>query len=928
MTTTYTPMIQQYLGVKADYPDAFLFFRLGDFYEMFFEDAVLASRELEITLTKRAGGGEDKIPMCGVPYHSASQYIRKLIEKGYKVAICEQVEDPKEAKGVVRREVVQVITPGTLMEDSMLKDRENNFILFLAKHEDRFALVACDLSTGEVSATQASELQTLAEEAQPYNAAEIVLGEGFSTADQQQVKSYCPQSSVGFTAERGQRHAIPISKTDEVTSQKEAEGQVENLLSAIPKQQQTGAIIQCVQLLQSYLEDTQKRSVGHLQPVQLYQTHSFLHLDPSSRRNLELTETIRAQSKKGSLLWLLDETSTAMGGRLIKKWIQRPLMDQKLIDERLDAVQLFLDHALEREELMQLLDEVYDLERLAGRVSYGNVNPRDVVQLRRSLKAVPEITALLNQLPGSYIQEKLSKLDPCTELLELLEGSVLDEPPISVKDGGIFKQGYHEELDRLLEASRNGKQWIADLEATEREKTGIKSLKVGFNKVFGYYIEITRANLHALHDERYERKQTLANAERYITPELKEKEALILEANDRLMVLEYELFVELRLKINQYLLRLQALAEGIAQLDVLGSFARVSEKFQYTRPHFNSDRLLSIEDGRHPVVEKVLGESTFVANDVRMDTEARQILLLTGPNMAGKSTYMRQTALIVVMAQIGCFVSAKRAKLPVFDQIFTRIGAADDLVGGQSTFMVEMMETKRAITKATADSLILLDEIGRGTSTYDGMSLAQAVVEYIQEHVQAKTLFSTHYHELTGLEQQLAGLTNIHVACSEREGRVIFLHKVREGKADRSYGIHVAQLAEMPSTVIRRAQEILSVLEGQNQVASSLDERTDQGWESGSSSENEVRNPEKAMQSSQEKQKQSSQEKPLQTTQEKQKQSSEITAVEQMQFQFGLEGEEQQVLSQLKETNLLTMTPLAALNLLYELQEQLKSSKK
>lgn len=882
----YTPMIQQYLTIKEDYPDAFLFFRLGDFYEMFFEDAILASRELEITLTKRAGGGEEKIPMCGVPYHSSTQYIRRLIEKGYKVAICEQVEDPKEAKGVVRREVVQMITPGTLMEESMLPDRDNNYILFLAKRQ-QYALLACDLSTGEVLGTEATDLQGILEEALQYQAAEIVVSAELTEDECRELKSYLPHSALG------------VRNGGE--SQGNETSELEQWLVPEAMGQASDALVSGIRLMLHYLEETQKRSMEHLQRVQVYQTSAYLHLDPFSRRNLELTETIRDHSKKGSLLWLLDETSTAMGGRLIKKWIQRPLMKQEQIEQRLEAVELFVRQALEREEVVQLLDEVYDLERLAARVSFGNVNPRDLVQLRRSLSVIPQLMTLLEALPTTYIQQKLLSLDPCTEMAQLLERAIMDEPPLSIKEGGIFKSGYHPELDRLLEASRNGKQWIAELEAQERIRTGIKSLKVGFNKVFGYYIEITKANLGALQDERYERKQTLANAERYITPELKEKEALILEANDRLMVLEYELFLELREQINTYLTRLQQLAEGVAQLDVLCSFARVSEKYQYVRPQFIQDQSMHIEAGRHPVVEKVLGESSFVANDVVMDAQQREILLITGPNMAGKSTYMRQTALIVIMAQIGCFVPANKAILPLFDQIFTRIGAADDLVGGQSTFMVEMMETKRAITQATPQSLILLDEIGRGTSTYDGMSLAQAVVEYIHEYVKAKTLFSTHYHELTVLEDELEKVKNIHVACSEHEGKVIFLHKVKEGKADRSYGIHVAELAEMPSSVIQRARVLLEMLEAQVSTASASTVST-------ASSEVQEVGVNEAM---------GSDEAALNIK------PHEQSGVEQIQFHFGDE-QEQQLITRLKDLNLVTMTPLEALNTLYELQESLK----
>lgn len=798
----YTPMIQQYLQVKQNYADTFLFFRLGDFYELFFEDAVLAAKELEITLTSRVGGKEDKIPMCGVPHHSSEQYIRKLIDKGHRVAICEQVEDPKQAKGVVKREVVRVLTPGTLMEKNMLSEKENNYILFLSKENGHLALVSCDLSTGEVMGTEMNSIEYMLEEIIQYQAAEIVIDDTFSEQERNKIAGWSKKSITCIAA---------VS-----TVQTGLENEQGSLLQGLNTEKIYASLHHAVHLMHQYLSETQKRFIEHLQPLQYYQSTQYLLLDSFSRRNLELTETIRDHSRKGSLLWLLDETSTAMGGRLIKKWLQKPLMNRSLINQRLDAVSALLNQSLEREELSGYLEEVYDLERLAARVSYGNVNPKDLLQLKKSLQVVPKIISHLHRFPFHYMHEVTEGIDPCEDLAELLEAAIVDDAPFSIKDGGIFRSGYHQELDRLLEASRNGKQWIARLETSEREKTGIKTLKIGYNRIFGYYIEVTKANIHLMQEGRYERKQTLANAERYVTPELKEKEALILEANDRMFDLEYQLFLELRDKANTYTSRLQKLAQIIAEIDVLCSFAKVSEKYHYVRPTFSDDGSLNIKNGRHPVVEKVLQNDSFVANHLFMDNHSRQILLITGPNMAGKSTYMRQTALLIVMAQAGCFVPADEALLPNFDQIFTRIGAADDLVGGQSTFMVEMLETKQAITKATANSLILLDEIGRGTSTYDGMSLAQSVIEYIHDHVQAKTLFSTHYHELTALEAALDKLTNVHVACSEKEGKVIFLHTVKEGKADRSYGIHVAQLANMPEKVIVRAKDILSILENKS----------------------------------------------------------------------------------------------------------------
>jgi DNA mismatch repair protein MutS len=897
--TQYTPMIQQYLKIKADYMDSFLFFRLGDFYEMFFEDAVLASKVLEITLTGRVGGTEDKIPMCGIPYHSSDQYIKKLIEKGYKVAICEQVEDPKQAQGVVKREVIRVITPGTIMEQSMLQEGENNYILFLTREQQHFSMAACDLSTGELVGTETNSLLLLIEEVSQFKAPEIVIDEdAFEESEIEYVKSVFPYQSS-------------LRKRDSLFNEK----WIGNVSLLEGDEQLTIGVRTVLTFMLQYLDETQKRSIDHIKKFHFYQPTTFLKLDSYSKRNLELTETIRDHSKKGSLLWLLDETSTAMGGRLIKKWIQRPLLDVNHIQRRLEAVSNFMKESFEREELVQSLDEVYDLERLAVRVSYGNVNPRDLVQVKKSLQAIPTIFQQLAQMSPSYIHEQIEKLDSCQELALLLEKAVVEEPPLSIKEGGIFRSGYNTELDRLQEASREGKRWIAELEASERKNTGIKSLKVGFNKVFGYYIEVTRANSHLLEDKRYERKQTLANAERYITPELKEKEALILEANDRLMDVEYQLFLELRDEVNKHTQSIQKLAEFIAELDILCSFARVSEKYRYVQPIFSQDGSLSIKQGRHPVVEKVLKQTSFVANDLYMDKTGREILLITGPNMAGKSTYMRQVALIAIMAQIGCFVPVAEATLPVFDQIFTRIGAADDLVGGQSTFMVEMMETKQAITHATSNSLILLDEIGRGTSTYDGMSLAQAVVEYIHDHVHAKTLFSTHYHELTVLENQLEKLTNVHVACSENNGKVIFLHTVKEGKSDRSYGIHVAQLADMPSLVIERAKEILTALEG---------------------TENRFRNEQilnKSTVAEQLNQGALIQEELLQselvqlsffgTNSKKKRGKTDNGQAAETTIPF-LNDHTFSCLKEIEDLNLVTMTPLEALNKLFQLQQQIK----
>ncbi len=784
----YTPMIQQYLRVKADYQDAFLFFRLGDFYEMFFEDALKASQILEITLTSRDGGSADRIPMCGVPFHSAKGYIERLVAEGHKVAICEQREDPKQAKGVIKREVVQVITPGTMMEGSGIQEKENHYLASFEQADHQYAIAAADLTTGECKTAVFASFDAALHELAAYGVKEVVIT---SSWNHEKIKQL--QGRLGAV--------VSIEETTNAD-------QFLELLSKLKHELTRQASARLFQ----YLYRTQKRNLDHLQAAEEYEIRDYMNIDYFSKRNLELTETIRSKGKKGSLLWLLDETKTAMGGRLLKQWIDRPLLNKQDINRRLGIVEVFIEAFFEREELREQLKEVYDLERLSGRVAFGNVNARDLVQLKKSLGQIPVLIHLLKQLNGSDVQELADKLDPCTELFEGLSKALVAEPPISVKEGGMIQDGFHTQLDEYRNAARNGKQWIAELEKTEREKTGIKSLKIGYNRIFGYFIEITKANLGLLKESRYERKQTLANCERFVTPELKEKEALILEANEKMTELEYQLFSELREQVKSFIPRLQSLARTVSEIDVLQCFAAVSELRQFVRPSFSADRTMIIEEGRHPVVEKVMDAQGFVPNNCQMGS-GREMLLITGPNMSGKSTFMRQTALIAILAQIGCYVPAEKAVLPIFDQIFTRIGAADDLVSGQSTFMVEMLEAKHAIVNATDQSLILFDEIGRGTSTYDGMALAQAMIEFIHTNIKAKTLFSTHYHELTVLEESLEHLQNVHVTAAEQNGNVVFLHKVKDGAADKSYGIHVAQLAGLPDAVIARADELLQSFE-------------------------------------------------------------------------------------------------------------------
>ncbi|MFJ7681094.1 DNA mismatch repair protein MutS [Peribacillus butanolivorans] len=872
----YTPMIQQYLKIKAEYQDAFLFFRLGDFYEMFFDDALNASQELEITLTSREGGSEDRIPMCGIPYHSAANYIDILIEKGFKVAICEQTEDPKQAKGVVRREVVQLITPGTKMDSKGLREKENNYIATITHFSnDQFGFGYNDLSTGENKVTLIENFDEVLNEFAILGASEVVIAADFNEEWKKKLQ------------ERG---AAALSLEDNL---EHSESFVPLLHLLKDEKQMT-----TTSRLLNYLYRTQKRSLDHLQPVLAYETSHYMKIDYYSKRNLELTETIRSKGKKGSLLWLLDETKTAMGGRMLKQWIDRPLINKKQIERRQSLVETLKSQYFERQDLRERLKEVYDLERLAGRVAFGNVNARDLIQLKRSLQQVPVIREIVKSMASNQdISVLADKLDPCEEVTDLLETALVENPPLSVKEGNIIRDGFHTELDTYRDASRNGKTWIAQLEREERERTGIRSLKIGYNRVFGYYIEVTRANLHLLEEGRYERKQTLTNAERYITPELKEKEALILQAEEKSIGLEYDLFLNLREEIKSYIPRLQDLAKGVSELDVLQCFATISEERHYVKPVFSENRRIVLKEGRHPVVEKVLQSQEYVPNDCFMDSE-RELLLITGPNMSGKSTYMRQIALTSILAQIGCFVSATTAELPIFDKVFTRIGAADDLISGQSTFMVEMLEARNAITNATENSLILFDEIGRGTSTYDGMALAQAIIEYIHEEIGAKTLFSTHYHELTVLASELPKLKNIHVSAIEQNGNVVFLHKIKEGPADKSYGIHVAKLADLPKQLIDRAAAILAQLENENGQAKELPAQ------------------------------------PAVVSKEPITETAPKAEVNEAQLSFFREEapkekissspKEKKVLDDIKSLDILEMTPLDAMNILYKLQKKLK----
>ncbi len=787
----YTPMIQQYLQVKAEAQDAFLFFRLGDFYEMFFEDAINAARELEITLTARNGGADDKIPMCGVPYHSADNYIQRLIEKGYKVAICEQMEDASVTKGMVRREIVRVVTPGTVMEGKTLGDKSNNYMVCLTGNQNTLALAACDLSTGELYVTSV-----------PYSKEWL----------KDEIGIYEPSELVGDAAllETVEAEASPIGRPVVYTSwTKNKEDLVrqqfgEAVWARLEPERQA-----CIARLFSYLSETQKRSLGQLTQISTYEPDHYMILDPFTRRNLELVETVRERSKKGSLLWLLDRTETSMGARMLRRWVDKPLLQKGKINERLEAVDTLYNQFILREDLRAELKDIYDLERLVGRIAFGNANGRDLNALKSSLEKIPGLRQHCAGSSSATLQHIAETMDDCNDLREAIGQAIVDEPPVSVRDGGLIREGYHERLDELREASVNGKQWIAELEAREREATGIRSLKIGYNKVFGYYIEITKSNLSALPEGRYERKQTLANAERYITPELKEKETLILEAQDKMVDIEYGLFAELRERLNKEIARLQKLAELVAEIDVYQSFAVISAERNFVRPTLTDGYDLVVEEGRHPVVEAVMRDGAFIANHTAMTKEEARILLITGPNMAGKSTYMRQVALISILAQVGCFVPAGQAEVPIMDRIFTRIGAADDLIGGQSTFMVEMADIQVMTDKATPRSLIIIDELGRGTSTSEGMAIAQSVIEYVHDIIGCKALVSTHFHELAHLEESLDKLANYSMAVQESGDKVNFLRKLIAGAASSSYGIYCARLAGLPDSIIERANGLL-----------------------------------------------------------------------------------------------------------------------
>ncbi len=820
----FSPMMQRYLETKEQYKDCILFYRLGDFYEMFFDDAITASRELELTLTGKDCGQEERAPMCGVPHHAAEIYISRLIAKGYKVAICEQLEDPKTAKGIVKRGVIRVVTPGTIVESNMLEEKKNNYIMSIYKAGIYFGIAVCDISTGEFYAAEIKDnnnFPLLLDELARYSPSELVINGlmSDSTEELDKIKerfsSYITRYSDKFFENKVDTLNLRFNIQD--PNGRKVENFEENTL-AIPA---INALIQ-------YIEQTQMTALDNINKITLYKISKYMSLDINARRNLEITEKMRDKSKKGTLLWVLDKTSTSMGGRLLRRWLNDPLVDTVEINNRLNAVKELKDDMILRGEIEENLKKVYDIERLSSKMSYGNANARDMVTLENSLAKLPEVKKSLEKCSSTMLKDLYNNLDELQDIKELIERAIVDDPPMTVKEGGIIKLGYDEEIDKLKTATTEGKNWIIQLEADEKEKTGIKNLKVGFNKVFGYFIEVTKSNLNQVPD-RYIRKQTLTNAERFITEELKNLENQILGAEEKVINLEYNAFTVIREEIAKNIKRLQKSATVVATLDVLASFAQVAEDMNYCMPEVNSSGTIDIKGGRHPVIEKIIGAGVFVENDTYLDEGDNRLSIITGPNMAGKSTYMRQVALITLMAQVGSFVPAQEAKIGVVDKIFTRVGASDDLSMGQSTFMVEMMEVATILKEATKNSLVILDEIGRGTSTYDGLSIAWAVAEYIadKEKCGAKTLFATHYHELIGLEEKIEGVKNYSIAVKEKGEDIIFLRKIVRGGTDESYGIHVARLAGVPKVVTEKANKILKSLERKNILTGQKEEKKD-----------------------------------------------------------------------------------------------------
>ncbi len=872
-------MMQHYLQTKEEYKDCILFYRLGDFYEMFFDDAILVSKELELTLTGKSCGMEERAPMCGIPFHAAEGYLNRLVANGHKVAICEQVEDPKLAKGIVKREVIRVVTPGTNLDIQALDESKNNYIMCIVYMEDRYGLSLADVSTGDFYLTELDSERKLLDEINKFSPAEIVCNESFY------------MSGVDLD---DMRHRLGITIysleswyfSDETAETTLKEHFHVNSLEGLGLKDYSYGTIAAGALLK-YLYETQKNHLDHISTIHPYSTGKYMIIDSSTRRNLELTETLREKQKRGSLLWVLDKTKTAMGARLLRSYVEQPLIEKKEIEKRQDAIADINHHLITREELREYLNPIYDMERLITRVTYLTANPRDLIAFKNSIHMLPPIKSLLADFDAELLKEIEEELDPLEELFDLIEQSIIEEPPVSVREGGLIKDGYNENIDKYRQAKTEGKTWLAELEAKEREKTGIKNLKIKFNKVFGYYLEVTNSYKELVPDY-FTRKQTLANAERYITPELKELEDMILGAEDKLINLEYDLFCEVRGKIADEVIRIQKTAKAVAKLDVFVSLAVVADQNNYCRPKMNENGVIDIKEGRHPVVEKMISNDMFISNDTYLDNGNNRISIITGPNMAGKSTYMRQTAIIVLMAQIGSFVPASSAKIGIVDRIFTRVGASDDLASGQSTFMVEMNEVANILRNATAKSLLVLDEIGRGTSTFDGLSIAWAVVEHISNPklLGAKTLFATHYHELTELEGKLNNVHNYCIAVKEKGDDIVFLRKIVKGGADRSYGIQVAKLAGVPDSVIERAKQIADELSANDITAA-------------------ARNIS------------------VETSHRKKKEKLDEVDLAQMSLFDTVKDDD--ILDELKNVDLGNMTPIDALNKLYELQNKIKN---
>lgn len=871
-------MMQHYLDTKKAYPGCILFYRLGDFYEMFFEDATTVSKELELTLTGKDCGLEERAPMCGVPHHAAETYINRLVEKGYKVAICEQVEDPKLAKGMVKREVVRVVTPGTILNTQGLDESKNNYLMSIVYIQDRFGISVADITTGMCMVTEVDKARKLLDEINKFMPAEIICNQSFlvSGIDHEDLKN-----RMGICI-----NVLDSWYFDDAKCQQTLKEHFKTIsLEGLGLQDYDCGAIAAGALFQ-YLFETQKNSLSHMTTITPYTAEKYMLLDSSTRRNLELVETMREKLKRGSLLWVLDKTKTAMGARLLRSYVEQPLIDSTEINLRLDAVEEMNERAMLRDEIREYLNPIYDMERLISRISYQSASPRDLISFKSSLEMLPFIKQILSEFDSGLLRELNEQLDPLEDICSLISAAINEDPPLAVKEGNIIRDGYNEQVDKYRNAKKEGKHWLAQLETEEREKTGIRNLKIKYNKVFGYYLEVTNSFKELVPDY-YTRKQTMANAERYIIPRLKELEDTILGAEDKLFALEYELFCEIRSRIADNVVRIQQTAKAVAAVDVFSALSHVAQHCNFVRPKINTKGVIDIKNGRHPVVERMIPNDMFIANDTYLDNGSNRVSIITGPNMAGKSTYMRQTALIVLMAQIGSFVPAEKANIGIADRIFTRVGASDDLASGQSTFMVEMTEVANILRNATSNSLLILDEIGRGTSTFDGLSIAWAVIEHISNPklLGAKTLFATHYHELTELEGKLAGVNNYCIAVKEKGDDIVFLRKIVKGGADKSYGIQVARLAGVPESILARAKELVQELSDADITAAVKDL----------------------------------------TAPKKQKKAVHYDEVDMYQMSLFDTVKENDIVKEISDLDISNLTPMDAMNILYGLQNKIKN---